>query len=349
MKIFLSSLIAGMADIREAARSAVTSLGHEAVMAETFGTRTQSPQTACLDGVRSADAVVLILGANYGAKQPSGVSATHEEYREARDRGVVLAFVEEGVERDPEQAAFVREVQAWDTGLFRAGFTGAEDLRGKVTLALHQWQLSRATAPLDAAEVLQRALAFFPEEERGYSSSGAALVVSVAAGPTQAILRPSQVEDEAFAELLLQSAMFGPNKIFTHHQGSKHRIENDALILEQDGRDMRLIMLDGQGSVVIRLPMEKNDHGMSAIIEEKVRKLLLASLNFANWLLDQIDPTNRLSHIVPAAQISGGSAFGWRTQREHDASPNSGSMRGFRPEGIVAVSGGENPRLNGGD
>jgi hypothetical protein len=88
MKIFISSLITGMEQIRTAARNAITILGHEPVVAEDFGALPHTPQVACLDGLRRSAAVVLILGARYGAKQISGLSATHEEYREAREGSV---------------------------------------------------------------------------------------------------------------------------------------------------------------------------------------------------------------------------------------------------------------------
>ncbi len=52
MKIFISSLIAGFAPFRDAARQAVLELSHEPVMAEDFGARPTSPQVACLDGLR---------------------------------------------------------------------------------------------------------------------------------------------------------------------------------------------------------------------------------------------------------------------------------------------------------
>ncbi len=83
--------------LRRSVRSAVTALGHQPVMAENFGAQASSPQVACLDGLRKSDVVVLILGDRYGTVQPSGFSATHEEYREAQGRKPVLAFVQEGV------------------------------------------------------------------------------------------------------------------------------------------------------------------------------------------------------------------------------------------------------------
>lgn len=66
MKIFISSLIAGMEEHRVAAREAVEALGYEAIMAERFVAKPQTPQIACLDGLRQSGLMVLLLGANYG-------------------------------------------------------------------------------------------------------------------------------------------------------------------------------------------------------------------------------------------------------------------------------------------
>ena len=142
MKVFISSLITGFEPFREAARSAIRTLRHEPVVAEEFGARPHSPQIACLQGIRSADIVVLILGERYGYVQgSSGVSPTHEEYLEARGTKPILMFVQEGVERDDQQAKFISEVQAWQAGHFRAGFKTAEELRDLVTRAIHDYQL----------------------------------------------------------------------------------------------------------------------------------------------------------------------------------------------------------------
>ena len=62
MKIFISSLIAGMAPIRQAARQAVTTLRYAPIMAEDFNAQPYSPQIACLSQLRQSDMVVLILG-----------------------------------------------------------------------------------------------------------------------------------------------------------------------------------------------------------------------------------------------------------------------------------------------
>lgn len=96
-KVFISSLITGFEAQRNAVREAIVTLGHQAIRAEDFGVRPDSPQRACLGELRESDLVILIIGVRYGAIQPgSGLSATHEEFREAAATKPVLVFVEEG-------------------------------------------------------------------------------------------------------------------------------------------------------------------------------------------------------------------------------------------------------------
>ena len=158
MKIFISSVITGMETFRTAAQDAILQLGYDPVMAEDFIAKPHSPQIACLDGIRQSGLVILLLGSEYGAKQATGISATHEEYREAKGSRPIIAFVQEGVDHDSEQAAFVKEVQLWEGGLFRGSFDTSNKLKGSITRAIHEWQLSNAAGPLDANELVQQAL-----------------------------------------------------------------------------------------------------------------------------------------------------------------------------------------------
>ena len=110
MRIFLSSVISGMETYRAAAQRAAETLGHTVTMAEDFGASPFSPQQVCLGAVRDADIVMLLLGARYGTPQESGLSPTHEEYREARASKPVLVFLQENVSREPAQQACLDEV-----------------------------------------------------------------------------------------------------------------------------------------------------------------------------------------------------------------------------------------------
>jgi hypothetical protein len=329
MKVFISSLIAGMEPIRAAARAAVLALGHEPVMAEDFGALPSSPQVACLDGVRQSAAVILILGADYGAKQASGLSATHEEYQEAREHRPILSFVQQGVNPAADQAGFIRVVQAWTGGLYRDGFSDAADLQPKITRALHRMELASATAPFDANEVLARALASFPRNGRN-QYGGAILSVAIVGGPAQAVLRPSRMEDPQLAEKLEQEALFGAARIFARGESSKSGIVDDKLLLQQGDRGNRSLCLDGQGGILIAQPIESDRgrmHGFTVILEETLKERLATVLTYAAWLLDEVDATQRLSHIVIAARITGG--FAMLTRREYEANPNSIQMSGF--------------------
>ena len=94
--------------------------------------------------------------------------------------------------------------------------------------------------------------------------------------------------------------------------------------------------------MLITLPIERSDqgHGLPVLIEEAVQRQLAATLCYAGWLLERIDPTQRLTHIAIAVRINGSGALAWRTQREHDASPNqisSGIGIGFGNEDRAAV------------
>lgn len=149
MRVFISSLITGMEDFRLAAREGVELLGHEVVMAEDFEAKPLSPQIACLQGLRLSGLVILILGEHYGAKKANGISATHEDYREAKGRQPVIAFVQNVSNRDSDENAFIKEVQGWEGGLFRGGFDTAEQLKSDIIKAIHEWQISVTAAPLD--------------------------------------------------------------------------------------------------------------------------------------------------------------------------------------------------------
>jgi hypothetical protein len=323
MKVFVSSLISGLEPLRAAAREAITTLRHEPVMAEDFGARPDTPQVACLTGLRQADVVVLIMGARYGAVQASGQSATHEEYEEAKGRKTVFAFVEELGERETLQADFLREVQGWESGLFRTGFRTAADLRQAMTRALHDHALANATGQIDQTEMAEHAAAMLPAERRNYSGRGS-LGLAVAGGPCQSILRPVEIERSTLSNALLQRALFGEPPVFDTALGNESAIEENALVITQDRGAQ--IVLNEQGSIGLTLPVKSNSRMMPELIHEEVLAHFVAALAYASWVLDHIDPTQRLTHVAIAAVITGADHLPWRTQRESDASPNSYSL-----------------------
>lgn len=333
MKVFVSSLISGFEPLRAAARSAIQTLGHEPIMAEAFGAKPSSPQVSCLQGLRSAELVVLILGERYGAvPQGSRVSPTHEEYLEARETKPILLFVQEGVKHEPAQEALLTEAQGWHGGLFRTGFRAPEELRDQIIQAIHNFELAHASAPLDVRELQATAEAMLADRHRGGTQGPNRLQIALAAGPRRRTLRAAELESETFSEALHQQAMFGAPRLFERSVGVTTRMEGDALVLEQErGASLGL---DEWGDLLISLPLERQashssgfDGVMLGIVEESVVRELGNSIAFATWTLDKIDPTQRLTHVALAARIEASNFMAWRTKAEGDANPHSGTMR----------------------
>jgi hypothetical protein len=149
MRIFVSSVIAGFEECREAAVSAVRSLGHEVTRSEDFVASPATSQIACLAGVRDSDAVIVLLGERYGSVQASGKSPTHEEFEEAKDSKPLFAFIQSGTNPEPRQKAFIDEARNWSTGRYTARFSDPESLRSAVTTAIHRWEIESASAKVD--------------------------------------------------------------------------------------------------------------------------------------------------------------------------------------------------------
>jgi len=329
MRVFISSLITGMEDFRLAAREGVELLGHEVVMAEDFEAKPLSPQIACLQGLRQSGLVILILGEHYGAKQVNGISATHEEYREAKGRQPVIAFVQNVSNRDSDENAFIKEVQGWEGGLFRGGFDTAEQLKSGIIKAIHEWQISVTAASLDFDQLTKSAYEIIEDlqKQNGYGSGSPKLLLSIISGPIQAILRPSEIEKPEFADELIQGALFGPHRIFDKASGSQSKMESDNLVIYQEDKQT-FISVDPQGGILFQLNVIDQSNRMSGmvVIRENLELHLLNAFQYASWLLDKIDPTQRLTHFSFAAGFKDSHSLIIRTRAENDASPNSFSF-----------------------
>lgn len=273
------------------------------------------------------------MGGRYGAPQSSGLSATHEEYREARERRPVLVMVQDGVQREAAQDAFVREVQDWAQGHYTNSFAGPDRLRDAVTRALHELELAHATGPVDSDEMLQRAIALLPDERRGHSGSPR-LALALTGGPVQTVLRPAELEAPALCERLQQIALFGESAVLSTQQGTETRIDQDTLVFEQPDRSLGI---SETGSVWIVSAIREPDMGLPVIIEEEVSASIAHFLAFANAALAHIDPLARLSHVALVANILDADHMAWRTRAQHAQSPNSVTMNiltGGTPEPV---------------
>lgn len=323
MKIFVSSVMTGFEAYREAAFAAIRSLDHDIVRAEDFPATTTSSRVACLQGVREADLVILILGERYGwSETRSGLSPTHEEFREAVAEGKVIPFVQAGVAREPAQQQLVEEVENYDTGMHRGRtFSDPEELRTEVTRAIARHQLSAATTPVDVSTMVERARAMITVEDRGViRMTGPLLHLAVVGGPTQTILRPSEIENQSVVDGIV-SDLSTSHGYFTYRRRTEPRLVDGELVIEQEnGAAFRV---DEAGAMLLSVPIEEAPGHLKPLIEEHVGQAIEKGLAFADRMLEKFDRTQRLTRVVIAADIGTNGVFGWRTAREQAASPDS--------------------------
>ena len=324
MRVFVSSVIRGLERHRAAVADAIESLGYSVIRSEDFGPSTGTPRRRCLESARTADLTIVLLGAHYGQSQSSGLSATHEEFREACDHGTVAVLVQSGTDPEPPQREFLREAQDWATGRLTDTFSGPDDLKSKVTKLLHQHALRQQSGPVDPSELLERARSWLP---RHGQHSSPRLHVVVTGGPRQELIPPLKLDDQRFSGPIMQQALFGAESVFTPAHGTRPVPERGQLRLVQDGAT---IALAEDGTVAVRVPAIQRDHeirmALPALIEEDIRSSLSAALGFIGWVLDHVDSLRRLSHIMVLGAIEGGSIYGWRTRAELAANPNCMSM-----------------------
>lgn len=337
MRVFVSSLMgAHFTSLREAADKGIGALGFESVMAEDYTVSPSSPEAACLEGVRSSDAVVLVLGSEYGDCQASELSATHQEYREAREESIpVLAFIEEGAEPTEDQAVFVREVRDWAQGQYTESFSSPDDLQAKVTRGLYRHSINEARAPVDGEEVVGRARALIPEHTH---TGQAQLFVGVAGGPARQVLRPSELEAEELRSFLLREALTGPVPVLDLSSGTDSLIRGDALVVSQ--RDSGTgVSLSETGSIVVIQPAV--DYGglptsTPSVIEDEVAERIELGLRFSGLVLDHVDPQERISRVGVVAAVLGAGYLPWRTREEQFQNPHTATMSSFSQDWVQA-------------
>jgi hypothetical protein len=176
-----------------------------------------------------------------------------------------------------------------------------------------------------------RAVAMLEPENRNQVTA-AMLDLVVVGGPRQRILRPAELEAPVLAEQLEQSALYGDRRLFERTLGTASGLDGSDLVLRQErGAGIRVTE---EGSVSLRVPLdEPRGSGRSfdpmsgmIIIEEAVQHRLGTALDYAAAVLDRLDRTQRLTHLVVAARLSGVEHRGWRTRAQHASNSNSVQM-----------------------
>jgi len=332
-KIFISSVVKGMEELRDAAERGIRALDMDAVRSERFGAQPDSPQRVCLEGVRESDGMVLLIGARYGDPQASGRSPTHEEYVEARERVPVLVFVQGGVKREPQQEEFLREVRGWDIGHSTVDFEGLDQLQEVVTRNLYRLDTALSRGPANESELLERCAKLVPQEQ-----SVPQVVVAVVGSPFQEILRPAEIEEDDLADGLMQSALFGKYRVLDPAKGTQRGVSGHTLCIAQEGASVTVSESGDISVAQSSLTATGRDASRGALVEEDLMTRIATSLSFAAFTLDTIDSRGRISDVCLGAALLNSDYVPWFTRAEAQQRPESWITGQGRQRSLVHLS-----------
>jgi len=238
----------------------------------------------------------------------------------------LIVFIEAGIDPEPAQAEFIREVQRWERGHFIAEFDAPADLRDKVIRALHEYFLATGSGPLDEGELLDRAQRLVPSSR---NVSGTELVLVVTGGPRRAVLRPAELEDQRLHRFLMAQALTGENAVLRPTRGTDVSVSGASVRLVQE-HGIAAAVLDEEGSLLVVQPAVERDawrsSGITSIIEEEIQARLTRTLRFSARVLDHIDGAQRLTHVAVVVAMRGVGHMPWRTREEQQRSPNAATM-----------------------
>ncbi|MCJ1698004.1 DUF4062 domain-containing protein [Rathayibacter caricis] len=147
MRIFISSVRAGLEEEREALPGLIQALGHVPVRFEDFTAQPVPSREACLQAVAASDAYLLLLGPNYGTPFPdTGQSPTHDEWIAASNNGLPrFVFRKNGAVSDEKQQAFEASLGDYRSGRFWKTFNSTADLQTAVAAVIRKLDVGSET------------------------------------------------------------------------------------------------------------------------------------------------------------------------------------------------------------
>lgn len=166
----------GLGPVRDAVRPLVDALGYVPIRFEDQTTQPVPSRAVCVDMVKGSDVYLLLLGAAYGDPMPdTGLAPTSEEWTVARSEGKpIVAFKQAAITPDARQADFIREVDAYQTGVFRGTFSDTGELLGKLKEALAA--AAATIQPMRPRRLTEAVAVPWRLEDRGFGRVGGVIL-----------------------------------------------------------------------------------------------------------------------------------------------------------------------------
>jgi len=307
-RVFVSSVIQGFGEYREAARRGIKEAGGEPVLVnEDFPSLDTSPRNACLDAVDSTDIYLGIIGERGGWQTPSGRLVIEEEYDQARARKLPILMFLQDIERDSSAQRFADEVSDYLHGSFRITFRTADELEAAVGQALKP-HISAANRPLvDKAMMMHE----FQSSHTNQGQTGLRFLLSPER--QEEILDPVTLGSDDFKKQIYALGHSGERALFSYQKPKEGRVEGDSLVIHQEDQyrpgdpieDVR-VQIRESGKIIVDSNvtgrvLRGDQHGllsMYVIAEEDVEDALRADFQFAAAIFDKFDPYKRHRRFV---------------------------------------------------
>jgi Domain of unknown function (DUF4062) len=311
--VFISSLARGeMATFRRAARDAIDSLGMRPVMFETEPPSAQDSRRALLDRIPQCDALLLILGAEYGEPAARGASPTEEEFQEAVHHGVpVLAIVQDGVEREAAQKEFINRVRGtWEEGRFAPAFRDRDDVMRTAVRALNEWRQRGPNEQLRAAaEQIALYLATGDDRPGTMSSSGSLMSVVLVPLVVEALLDPLALEDPTLADDLAGAAR--ASGLVSNAMGIETEIDREDTVhlraRQERGWESPHVCVTRTGAILVEgaVGAQRGNFASSQVVADRVVEVISRGAAFAERVWSRIDRRDEVRQVLALVAVPG--------------------------------------------
>jgi len=299
--VFVSSVVGGFEDVREAAATAITELGLHPLLSEQLSADPAASRRALLDRVAEAEYYLLLVGARYGDTEVGERAPTEQEYDEAaRLNKPILVLVQEA-DLEARQREFLERIRgSWGEGVFYGTFTSAADIGAKVVAALSR---QRSAVAENAPAAQTRALELAAGENRSGSGQGPNARVAFAPLQQTTLLDAVALEEPSIADDLigaLRSAGAIPQSAGVREEVTAGGVR--LLPSGQHGEPLATIEVDGSITVAGSLRAEGMYGGMT-IEPTRLEKLLVGAGAAAKLIWDRIDTRAEIRQAAFAVAI----------------------------------------------
>ena len=314
-RVFVSSVIEGFSEVREAARAAIIAVGGDPVLVnEDFPSLAASSRNACLDGVDSSDYFIAIVGQRGGWVAPSGKLVVEEEYEHAIARKIPVLVFLQTVDRDGAAQRFVSRLSDYVDGIFRRTFATTQELSREIEAALQPLLLE--TQP-NRTMTHERPNYF----ANPYVVPGTTMLRFVLMPERrEEVLDPVRLGSEQFRRRVYEIGHSADVQLLNYERPKEWQVVGSDLMITQtvgngrhgEGEHVR-IQLTESGDIVIDANVTGrvtrggplSSVNMMSVAAEDIEAILQLCFAFAAALYDDIDPYKRHQRFTYNVALNG--------------------------------------------